>query len=566
MPVPRASAGKGARTMATPLRVSMIILVLQAVPSLLAAEPRDRSSIPQSPAPHRTPNDPSTSSASSLQFAWADQYISGFNSLGDTPFDVAVDANGDVYVTGASWGSNPLPDMATIKYTSAGDTLWVRRYNGPGDSWDDGRVLAFDPLGNVYVTGWTHSDEHDFDYLTIKYNASGVEQWRVQYNWTDDRAVDMAVDASGNVYVTGTSGGEGTADDYATIKYNILGEQQWVARYNGPGNTQDRAAGLVIDEQGNVYVTGSSGEGSANRSDYVTVKYNSSGVQQWVGRYTNYWDYATAIAIDASSNVYVTGYSYAFGTYYDYVTVKYSANGVEKWARRFNGPGTSDDLPYDIEIDPSGDVIVTGDAFFESDHGSDYGTVKYSPSGVLQWVRRYDGPGIATDIAYALAIDESGNIYVTGSSRDTDLVDDFATVMYSASGEELSVARYGSEDEIYYVAEDIALDPSGGVYVTGYSSEVGRKLYNTVKYGPDAVTGVEPPSPAPSHVFAFPNPVTVGGLVTLRGLGTAPVEVFSPDGRRLLRSEAISQFRAPSPGVFLVRTGGQTQKLVVVGK
>ena len=110
------------------------------------------------------------------------------------------------------------------------------------------------------------------------------------------------------------------------------------------------------------------------------------------------------------------------------------------------------------------------------------------------------------------------------------------------------------------------LDPTGNVYVTGYSSQVGEKLYTTVKYGPAAVTGVEPPAPAAGLALAFPNPVTVGGLVTLRGLGTAPVEVFSPDGRRLLRSEAISQFRAPSPGVFLVRTGGQTQKLVVVGK
>ena len=543
----------------------MIVLVLQA-PSLLAAGPRDTGAAPPSLAPHRIPNHPSTVASSSLQFEWADQYVSGFSSLGDSPFDIAIDVFGDVYVTGASWGSNQLPDMATIKYSSAGETLWVRRDNGPGDSWDDGRVIAFDPVGNVYVTGWTYSDEHHFDYVTIKYDASGVQQWRVQYDSTDDRAVDMAVDVSGNVYVTGTSGGLGTADDYATVKYNSLGEQQWVARYNGPGNTQDRAAGLAIDEEGNVYVTGSSGEGSANRSDYVTVKYNSSGVQQWIARYTNYWDYATAIALDASANVYVTGYSYAFGTFYDYVTVKYSTHGVQRWARRFNGPGTSDDFAYDLEVDPSGDVIVTGDAFFVPGSGSDYGTVKYSSSGVEKWVRRYDGPGNAVDIASALTIDESGNVYVTGGSRGSDLVDDFGTVMYSASGEELCAVRHGSEGETYFLAQDIALDPTGNVYVTGYSSEVGEKLYTTVKYGPAAVTGVEPPGPVPGPMFAFPNPVTVGGVVTLRGLGTAPVEVFSPDGRRVLRTEGISHFRAPSPGVFFVRTGGQAQKLVVLGR
>ena len=555
--------------MATQLRVSMIFLVLLAAPSVLPARTRDGSNAPPSPGSSRIANDPSLNSSASLELEWDDQYDSGFSPEFDSPCDIAVDPYGDVYVTGGSWGSNQLPDIATIKYTSAGDTLWVRRYNGPGESWDDGRAIAFDPLGNVYVTGWTYSDDHFFNYVTIKYTASGDQQWEAQYNGAannDDRAVDIAVDAFGNVYVTGTSYGQGTADDYATVKYNSLGEQQWVARYNGPGNTQDRTAALAIDAQGNVYVTGASGEGSQNLSDYVTVKYNSSGAQQWAARYSDWYDYATAIAVDASANVYVTGYSYHLGTYYDYATVKYTTNGVQQWARRFNGPGTSDDFAYDIELDASGNVIVTGDAFFEPGSGSDYGTIKYSSSGVEQWVRRYDGPGNAVDIASALAIDESGNIYVAGGSRGTDLVDDFATIKYSASGDELCVLRYGSEGETYYLASDIALDPSGGVYATGYSSELGQKLYTTVKYGPGAITGVETSSPPPSPAIAFPNPVMVGGLVTLRGLGTAPIEVFSPDGRRLLRSEGISQFRAAIPGIFFVRAGHQVQKLVVLGE
>lgn len=506
----------------------------------------------------------------STQFDWVRQSKSGFDPAFDSPFAIAVDpSSGDVLVTGGSSVPGGLYDMVTIRYNSAGDTVWVRRYNGPGDSWDDGRAIAIDPIGNVYVSGWSYSEEELFNYVTVKYTAMGEQEWIAEYNATDDQVVDMTIDASGNVYVTGRSGGVGTATDYATVKYNTLGEQQWVARYNGPGNTQDYAAGIAVDEQGNVYVTGSSGEGSENRSDFVTVKYNSSGVQQWVGRYTNYWDYATAIAVDASANVYVTGYSYAFGTYYDYVTVKYTTGGVERWVQRWNGPGTSDDLPYDIAIDASGNVIVTGDAFFVSGSGSDYGTVKYSPSGAEQWARRYNGPGNALDIASALAIDESGNIYVTGNSRDENLADDFGTIKYSASGDELCVFRYGPDvgaNETYYVATAIALDQSGGAYVTGYSSEVGEKLYTTVKYGPVAVTGVDAPVPVRGLALASPNPVIVGGLVTLRGMGTAPLEVFGPDGRRILRLDHDTQFRAASPGVFLVRRGGQAQKLVVLGK
>lgn len=477
--------------------------------------------------------------ASSLQEEWVRQYSSGFSPEFDSPFDIAVDANGDVYVTGLSWGTNNIYDMATIKYNSAGDILWARRYNGIADSWDDGRVIAFDPQGNVYVTGWTHSDEHFFDYVTIKYDASGAQQWVAQYDnapGNDDRAVDMAVDASGNVYVTGTSSQLGNADDYATVKYNSLGELQWVARYNGPGNTQDRAVGLAIDGEGNVYVTGYSGEGSENRSDYVTVKYNSSGVQQWTARYNNYWDYATDIAVDASANVYVTGYSYAFGTYFDYVTVKYSTRGVQKWVKRFNGPGTSDDFAYDLEIDASGNVIVTGDAFFVPGSGSDFGTVKYSPSGVEQWVRRYNGPGNVLDIANALAIDQSGNVYVTGNSRDTDLVDDFATVKYSASGDELCVLRYGTEGEVYYVPTAIALSQSADVYVTGYSSEVGEKLYTTVKYTDAPVPSDASPNPTVSRglgAHLAPNPFRAQTTIQyeVRKPGTARVRVYDPSGR-----------------------------------
>jgi uncharacterized delta-60 repeat protein len=485
--------------------------------------------------------------ADDAQLEWVRQYSSGFSPEFDSPFDIAVDSSGDVYVTGASWGSNQLPDVATIKYTSAGDTLWTSRFNGPGNSWDDGRVIAFDALGNVYVTGWTYSDEHFFDYLTIKYDAAGTRQWVAQYDGdSDDRALDMAVDASGNVYVTGTSYGQGTADDYATVKYNSLGEQQWVSRYNGPGNTQDRAAALALDAEGNVYVTGSSGEGSENRSDYVTVKYNASGAQQWTARYTNYWDYATAIGVDASANVYVTGYSYAFGTYYDYVTVKYSTDGVQRWVQRFNGPGTSDDFAYDLAIDPSGNVVVTGDAFFVPGNGSDYGTVKYSPSGVEQWVRRHNGPGDAVDVASALAIDASGNVYVTGSCRGADLVDDFGTIRYSTSGEEQWALRHGDEGEVYYLATAIALDPSGSVYVTGYSSRVGEKLYTTVKYTETQVASDASPGPTVSGALGphiSPNPFRAQTTIeyVVRVPGRANVRVYDLRGRAVRNLSSAAQ-------------------------
>ncbi|MBE0433897.1 SBBP repeat-containing protein, partial [candidate division WOR-3 bacterium] len=103
------------------------------------------------------------------------------------------------------------------------DTAWVGRYNGPGNDYDEATSLAVDEQGNVYVTGSSIGSGTSLDYATIKYDSAGVEQWVQRYNGPangDDWATSLAVDGQGNVYVTGPSIGSGTSLDYATIKYD----------------------------------------------------------------------------------------------------------------------------------------------------------------------------------------------------------------------------------------------------------------------------------------------------------------------------------------------------------
>ncbi|MBK8552300.1 MAG: T9SS type A sorting domain-containing protein [Ignavibacteria bacterium] len=114
-------------------------------------------------------------------------------------------------------------NYATIKYNSSGDEQWVQRYKGPKFQKMELHQLHW-MLGNVYVTGYSNSSPINSDFATIKYNSSGDSVWLVRYNgpgnYSDDKASSIAVDVSGNVYVTGAGAGNGTGSEFVTIKYS----------------------------------------------------------------------------------------------------------------------------------------------------------------------------------------------------------------------------------------------------------------------------------------------------------------------------------------------------------
>jgi uncharacterized delta-60 repeat protein len=361
------------------------------------------------------------------QRQWIARY-DGTGSYIDKATAIAVDGSGNVYVTGASTSGNGSLDYATIKYNSAGQQQWVASYDGPASGDDVPTGIVVDGSNNVYVTG-----ESEGDYTTIKYNSAGQRQWVVRYNGTanyDDQVAAIAIDATGNVYVTGTSYGSESSYDYATIKYNASGQQQWVARYDGPASSDDQARAIAIDGAGNAYVTGYS-YGSVGY-DYATIKYNSAGQQQWVRRYdgpAHSDDVANAIAVDGSGSVYVTGGSYSSESSLDYATIKYDTSGQQQWVRRYDGPANYDDEATAIAVDGSGNVYLTGKSFdWNTDY--DYATIKYDASGQQQWVVRYDGTANSIDEVAGFAIDAIGSVYVTGRSYGSGSDYDYATIKY----------------------------------------------------------------------------------------------------------------------------------------
>ena len=503
-----------------------------------------------------------TSPLGGVQQEWIAFYNGGYGF--DVAYAIAVDGSGNVYVTGSSVGPGSCNfncnDYATIKYNNSGTQEWVARYNGPANDDDHATAIAVDASGNVYVTGASIGTTWpDYDYATIKYDASGNQLWVARYNGPAngfDSASAIAVDASGNVYVTGASEGSGTGPhDYATVKYNSSGQQQWVARYNGPGNGDDEAYGIAVDASGNVYVTGYS-EGSGTGNDFATIKYDASGNQLWVARYngpSNLDDYGKAIAIDGSGNVYVTGSSVDSVNGFDYGTVKYNSDGQQQWVARYNGPANQDDEPYAMAVDSSGNVYVTGYST-GLDSGYDYTTIKYDASGNQLWVARYNGDANLLDIAYAIALDSTGNVYVTGWSVGVGTGYDYATVKYDSSGQQQWVQRYDGSGHVDDQAYAIAVDSSANVYVTGYSEDSsGVSDFTTIKYS-QSPSGTPTPTPtATATPTPTPTPTpTATATATATPTGTAtptptPTPTSTPRPTPTPRSQPTPRGRPTPP-------------------
>jgi hypothetical protein len=263
---------------------------------------------------------------------WTNRYH-GPNAFPESAVAIAADSNGNVFVTGQSGGTNGDFDYATVAYSNTGEPLWTNRYNGPGNGDDIPCAIAVDSNGNVFVTGESVGAQFS-DYATIKYSGAGVPLWTNRYSngaTGAARAHTISVDGSGNVFVTGQSYTGGNGADYATVAYSNAGVPLWTNWYNG-GNG-GIANALAVDSAGNVFVTGTSAGAASGSSGYATVAYSHAGVPLWTNLYIGpeYAEEAVAIAVDGSGNVIVAGTS--AGTngsvfYYDtdYATIKYSSS------------------------------------------------------------------------------------------------------------------------------------------------------------------------------------------------------------------------------------------------
>ncbi|MBN8569998.1 MAG: SBBP repeat-containing protein [Ignavibacteria bacterium] len=208
--------------------------------------------------------------------------------------------------------------------------------------------------------------------------------------------------------------------------------------------------------------------------------------EEWIKKYNgtnSYIDYSESMVIDRSGNIYVTGFSSETGSGNDYCTIKYSSSGIQKWIRLYNGPKNGNDYASSIAVNDSGDVYVTGYSYRGVGGNSDFCTVKYDSIGNQKWAVRYNGKANLDDFALAVAVDKMGFVYITGYSKTVNSEDDIVTIKYNTLGEKIWESSYNGP----YNSEDggiaLSADNLGNVYVAGESySPASNYDFITLKY------------------------------------------------------------------------------------
>ncbi len=373
------------------------------------------------------------------------------------------------------------------------DPEWVFRWIWEPTETEQGDVIEFDQSGNVYVAGHTDTSTSYNDWVLVKVSPTGDSVWSAIYDSPTDGIDEpeyIGVDESENIYVCGDVGRSSLAwkMDAAVVKFDRDGNQLWAHLYNSSASLDDRVEGFGLDHAGNIFVVGYTQllTGSPGREDYLLVKLLPTGDTAWVrtlptGNGTN--DRLYDIAFDAADNIYVTGGHSVSGTV-DIATIKYNQNGDTLWMRLYNGPNSDDDIPYGIGVDDSGYVYVGGTTMRTS---KDFLAIKYDSQGNFVWDFFYDGIGAGLETARDMIADGNGNVYILGETTASGQKDILAVCAnhLGALAWDFQYDGGGNADEIVFNSKSLLkTDAYGNLYFGGASYYIppGLTLTNTLTF------------------------------------------------------------------------------------
>ena len=346
---------------------------------------------------------------------WARTYNGNANGP-DFGTDICIDSNNNVYIGGATTRTGSCFDFLVLKYDRGGNPQWANYYDNL-NLYDISNSIICDGV-NVYVAGGTQTSATKYEYAVADFDIStgAFNQVRISSSTGTglDRIRDLCLDATGNIYVTGGAVNANTGYDYKTIKLDDNLNVEWTAIYNGADSLDDMGRSIQVDASGYVYVTGYSTTLDED-TNMVTLKYDSAGTIIWTEEYNNSndsTDKGEALYVDNLGNIYVAGFTHN-GSNTDYLTLKYNSSGDLLWKMTYNGPTNHNDKALDICIDNDGYIYVVGQC--EDGDAFKYYTVMYAEIEVID---PPDTENVSSSISYT---ENRGQLTMTNGNVASDV-------------------------------------------------------------------------------------------------------------------------------------------------
>ncbi len=359
-------------------------------------------------------------------------------SSNDDATDIAVDKNGNVYVSGTFSSTSIFKkEFGTLKFNKDGELLWERRFSGPNKHHEGGDVkLRLDNTGNVLVGGTLVWDSLNTEIVCVKYNPDGDELWASHFDggYRQDIFERMVTDDSGNVYVTGYGQGGIANYDILTMKFSGTdGHIEWVQRYNNYANLNDFPNDIGLDSHGNILVTGVQEIRQLNNpveKTAIILKYSSSGNELW--RY-QYPEDSTSfrnsrgykLFVDELDNIVVGVASYHTNDN-SINLLKLDANGTKEWFSETNI--LESHVIQSIRKSKHNEYYVLATEWNTVSESKPI-IVKYSHDGTLRWETEYQG--VRSHEHLNLFLDSLSHLIIAGTELSEGLNSNFFAAKFS---------------------------------------------------------------------------------------------------------------------------------------